>query len=148
LWAAAGGALINFVLSLVLSGVAFGSVDSANVGGLALANSLGTGFEVLVLLWILRRRWHGANESLLAQTTFKTLASSLVMGLVILVVGAVWQALGLNERGSLFTILEVVVMVGSGVVAFIITAYLLKMHELQMLINMILRRKTLTEAVV
>lgn len=147
LWAAAGGALINFILALVLSGVAFGSVDSANVGGLALANSLGTGFEVLVLLWILRRRWHGANESLLAQTTFKTVAASLVMGLVILIVGGLWQALGLSERGTLFTILEVVAMVGGGVLAFLITAYLLKMHELQALINMILRRKTLSEVV-
>ncbi len=147
LWAAAGGALINFVLALVLSGVAFGELDSSKVGGLALANSIGTGFEVIVLLWILRRRWHGANESVLAQSTLKTLVSSLVMGLVILVVSAVWQALGLNERGKIFTIVEVGVMVGTGGLTFLITAYLLKMHELQMLISMVLRRKTLAEVV-
>ncbi len=147
LWAAAGGAIINFVLALVLSGVAFETPDSANVGGLALANSAGVAFEVLVLLWILRRRWHGANESLLAQTIVKTVVASLVMGLVIVIISTLWQALGLNNRGTLFTVLEVCVMAVGGGLVFLVAAHLLKMHELQMLVNMLLRRRTLAEAV-
>ncbi len=147
LWAAAGGAIINFVLALVLSGVAFGTPSSANVGGLALANSAGVAFEVLVLLWILRRRWHGANESLLAQTVVKTLVASLVMGLVIVIISSLWHALGLSNRGILFTVLEVGVMAVGGGLVFLVAAYFLKMHELQALVNMLLRRKTLAEAV-
>ncbi len=148
LWAAAGGAIINFVLALVLSGVAFGTPNSANVGGLALANSAGVAFEVLTLLWILRRRWHGANESLLAQTLFKTIAASLVMGLAIVIISTLWNAVGLNNRGTIFTVLEVGIMAVGGGLVFLISAYLLKMHELQMLINMLLRRKTLAEVAI
>ncbi len=147
LWAAAGGAIINFVLALVLSGVAFGTPSSANVGGLALANSAGVAFEVLVLLWILRRRWHGANESLLAQTLIKTIAASLVMGLVIVIINSLWHAMGLDNRETIFTVLEVGVMAVGGGLVFLITAYLLKMRELQALVNMLLRRKTLAEVV-
>jgi len=169
LWAAAGGAIINFVLAYVLSNVAsvehnnylhrllianfpnFGYIGTVgtigNIGMLALANSAGVAFEVLTLLWILRRRWHGANESLLAQTFIKAIAASLVMGLVIVIISTVWYGIGLGNRGTIFTILEVGVMVVAGGLAFLITAYLLKMHELQMLVNMVLRRKTLTEAV-
>ncbi len=54
LWAALGGAAINLVLSLLLSGIITGS---GSVSGLALANSCGVAFEVGVLLWVLRRRW-------------------------------------------------------------------------------------------
>ncbi len=145
LWAAGGGALINFVLSLILSGTVFGTATSANVGGLALANSVGTGFEVIVLLWILRRRWHGANESLLAQTVIKTIASSLVMGLIIIIINTFWNALGLSNRGTMFKVIEVGVLAVSGGAGFLVGAYLLKLHELQMLINMIIRRKPITE---
>jgi len=127
--------------------VAFGESNSANVGGLALANSAGVAFEVIVLLWILRRRWHGANESLLAQTIVKTLIASLVMGLVIIVISTLWHALDLNSRGKLFTVLQVGIMSVGGVLVFIVSAYSLKMHELQMLVNMLLRRKTLAEVV-
>jgi putative peptidoglycan lipid II flippase len=147
LWAALGGAIINVVLALVLSGVAFGETNSANVGGLALANSAGVAFEVLVLLWILRRRWHGANESMLAQTVIKTVIASLVMGLVIVIISALWHALGLGNRGTIFTVLEVGIMSVVGVLVFIGSAYLLKMHELQTLLNMLLRLKALAEAV-
>jgi len=69
------------------------------------------------------------------------------MGLVIVIISTVWYGIGLGNRGTIFTILEVGVMVVAGGLAFLITAYLLKMHELQMLVNMVLRRKTLTEAV-
>ncbi|MBI1282309.1 MAG: murein biosynthesis integral membrane protein MurJ [Anaerolineaceae bacterium] len=169
LWAAAGGAIINFVLAYALSNVAsvehnnylhrmliaqfpnfayMGTIGTiGNIGTLALANSAGVAFEVLSLLWILRRRWHGANESLLAQTFLKATAASLVMGLIIVIVSTIWHGIGLGNRGTIFTVIEVAVMVAAGGLAFLITAYLLKMHELQMLVNMVLRRKTLTEAV-
>jgi putative peptidoglycan lipid II flippase len=92
LWAALGGAAINLVLAVVLS-------DIIGVSGLALANSCGVAFEVIVLLWMLRRRWHGINESLLGRTVVKTLAASLVMALAIVLVDAAWNAVGLAGRG-------------------------------------------------
>jgi putative peptidoglycan lipid II flippase len=164
LWAALGGAAINLVLSFVLSGV--GQVERVNglnhainlfpqlglipqvgqVGGLALANTLGVGFEVLVLLWLLRKRWHGANENELAQAVLKTLAASLTMGLAIIILNTLWTMVGLEERGLVFTILQIVVEVGIGAAVFVGTAYIFKMEELRTLIELVLRkRKTIVE---
>src|SRR5690606_3703549 len=85
-----------------------------NVGGLALANSLGVAFEVVVLLFILRRRWHGIHENELARTLLKTLIASLVMGLVIVVIRTGWIAAGLDERGFAFTVAQLAVEVIAG----------------------------------
>ncbi len=168
-WAALGGATINLVLSILLSGVLtisstqtlmFGlsknlsldlvlshvSGDQGNVGGLALANSLGTGFEVLVLLWILRRRWHGVHESEMARTLAKTLAASLVMGLAVVIANAGWTAAGLAGRGIVWTVVQLGVEVGAGALAFAVTAALLRMEELRAVIDMVLRRRSLSEA--
>jgi putative peptidoglycan lipid II flippase len=158
LGAALGGAAINLVLSFLLSGVSnvqimrLYSISAAqfpqlglatnfgNVGGLALANSLGTAFEVFVLLWILRRRWHGANENVLARTVLKTVAASLVMALAIVLVNALWGRLGLAGRGLALTVVQIGVETGVGVVTFALAAFALKMDELRTLINLALRR--------
>ena len=163
LWAALGGATINLVLSYALSGVVlvesrpfynilagqFPSLglhsEMGNVGGLALANSLGTAFEVLSLLWLLRRRWHGANESALGRTIMKTLAASLVMAVGMVLADTVWVSMGLGERGIVFTVVQLAVEAGVGLVLFLGTATLLKMGELQSLIRLFLRRATLVE---
>jgi putative peptidoglycan lipid II flippase len=159
LWAALGGAAINLVLSFVLSDVArveasaFTNIIaqqfpvlgykavSGNVGGLALANTLGTTFEVTSLLFVLRRRWHGINENALARTTLKTLAASLVMALAIVLMNHLWVTTGLVNRGTLFTIVQVVVETLGGAAVFFVTALLLRMDEIRMIIPLILRRQ-------
>ena len=162
-WAALGGATINLVLSYALSGVM--SVESStfhnllarqfpalglypvvgNVGGLALANSLGVAFEVVTLLVVLRRRWHGIRENELARTLAKTLAASLVMGLVIVVINTVWVMAGLDERGIPFTVAQLGIEVVVGGLAFLGAAWLLRMGELRAILDMLLRRRNLTE---
>lgn len=162
LWAALGGAAINLFGSFVLSDFraaeaasfynlvalqfpAFGLQPiSGNVGGLALANSLGVTFEVVTLLWVLRRRWAGINGDALARTTLKTLAASLVMAVTIVFVNAVWSGLGLSTDGVVHQIAQVIVESVSGGVAFIITALLLRMTELRTLVELVLRRRQLT----
>jgi putative peptidoglycan lipid II flippase len=163
LWAALGGAAINLILSFVLSGVAHTESrmlynmiagqysylglqpNVGNVGGLALANSLGTAFEVLTLLWILRRRWHGADENLLARTVLKTLAASLVMALGIVIINSVWTSMGLHNRGIIFTVGQIIIETGAGILIFVGVANFLKMRELQSLIGLVLRRQKLVE---
>jgi putative peptidoglycan lipid II flippase len=162
LWAALGGAAINLVLSFTLSGVAqaesalsaYGVIaatapgflaprpDFGFVGGLALANSLGVMFEVVFLMFILRKRWHGINESALATTTLKTLAASLVMTAAIVAVDLLWVALDLEARGRMLLIVEIAVQVVVGILVFVGTAALLRMEELRALLNLILRRRT------
>lgn len=157
LFAALGGALINFVLAFALSDVA--RVDSnsllnavarwapslqlsrdyGNVSGLALANSLGVMFEVLALLFILRRRWRGIQENTLARTLLKTLIASLVMAVAIVALDLAWESFALGSSMSL-TILRLSVGGAVGLVAFLLTALLLKMQELPELITIIRQR--------
>lgn len=145
-WAALGGAAINLVLSFVLSGVnnidPTLTGDQGNVAGLALANSLGVSFEVLALLFILRRRWHGLQESQLGRTLAKTLAASLVMGVIVVVVNAGWTAAGLTGRGLPLTIAQLALEAGAGGLAFVGAAALLRMEELSTLIKIVLRRRS------
>lgn len=157
LWAAMGGAAINLILAVLLSNVnrvqssyfvnaaaqlpGLGlTADVGNVGGLALANSLGVTFEVLVLLELLRRRWHGANETLLGKTVMKTLVASLVMALAIVSVNTLWNMMGLAGRGLPFTIAQIMIETSVGLLVFLGVAYRLKLPELQMIMNSLLRR--------
>lgn len=167
LYAAIGGASINLVGSIVFSNVLeaeryivqsymlrpfdipllLDPVQAAgNVSGLALANSLGVMFEVGFLLVILRRRWEGINENALARTVIKTLAASLVMAVVIVVINSIWHSLGLSERGLVYTIAQVTIETGAGLLTFIAVAFALRMEELSMLLNMVLRRRRVDPA--
>ncbi|GIL09270.1 MAG: lipid II flippase MurJ [Chloroflexota bacterium] len=155
LWAALGGALINLVLSFVLSGVGQAAANplvggaqplQGNVGGLALANSLGVMFEVVALVFVLRRRWHGINENALARTTLKTLAASLAMAAAIVAVNALWLGAGLGARGLAFTVAQIGVEAGVGLLAFLAAAALLRMEELPALAGLLLRRRKPQEA--
>lgn len=164
LWAALGGALINLVLSFALSGVwqveanplynltaaQLGGIGAqpltGSVGGLALANSLGVMFEVTSLVFILRRRWHGINESALARTTLKTLAASLAMAAAIAAVNTLWVSVGLAGRGLGFTAAQIAVETGVGIIVFGAAAAALRMGELPVLIGIVLCRRKPQEA--
>jgi putative peptidoglycan lipid II flippase len=132
LWAALGGAAINLGLAIY-----FG--EQGQVGGLALANSLGTTFEVLLLLWILRRRWHGIHQSALGRTTAKALAASLVMALALLAVDAVWTGLSLADSLAL-TVIEIGLQAVIGAIVFAVVAALLRMEEVFTLRRLIMER--------
>ncbi|MBZ0303495.1 MAG: hypothetical protein K8J31_27390, partial [Anaerolineae bacterium] len=165
LYAALGGATINLAGSFILSNVQAAEASSVynltaaqfpflglqpvmgHVSGLALANSLGVTFEVTSLLWVLRRRWQGINGNLLAQTTVKTLAASLVMAAAIVITDLAWNRLGLVERGLAFQVAHVAVEAVVGVLVFLIAATVLRMTELRTLIDLVLRRRSLSPEV-
>ena len=154
LFAALGGALINFGLAFALSDVARVDANAllnsialsapslqlsrevGNVSGLALANSLGVMFEVLALLFILRRRWRGIAEDALSRTLLKTLIASLVMAAAIVAFDLVWESLVLGSGLSL-TILRLALAGALGLTTFLLTALLLKMQELPELAKLI-----------
>lgn len=130
-----GGSAVNIITSLIFTGVLTAeNPDPINVGGLALGNTLGVTFEIILLLFLLRRRWGGINTTELGRTTGKALAGSLVMGLIVVIVQAVWGALGLHEQGTLMTIIGLGVQVALGGIAFVITAWFLRMDEFQQII--------------
>jgi putative peptidoglycan lipid II flippase len=151
---AVGGALVNLTVSLVFTGLLNQQRDpagslvplpAAQVGVLTWANTAGVLFESILLLLILRRRWHGIEESALARTTVKTLAASLIMGVAIIALDAVWISLGLAGRGRLLTIVQVGFQVLIGAAVFIGAAWLLRLEELRTLLAQLLRRPKLAE---
>lgn len=131
---AVGGAVVNIVFAVLLTGALTGDARQENVGGLALANTLGIAFEVTALMWILRKRWHGLNENEMARTALKATAASLVMGAAVVAVNAVWNSLGLGGQGTVMTIIQAALELGVGGLVFVVTAYLLKMDEVKTLI--------------
>lgn len=159
LFAALGGALVNLALAFMLSDVQaadarlfYNSViialptvgyplETGNVSGLALANSFGVMFEVLVLLYLLRRRWHGIQENALAQTLVKTLAASLIMAAAIIIADTLWQASAAS--GSLpATMVRLAVGTVIGLTVFIGAGIALKMKELSELWLIVRQRPT------
>jgi putative peptidoglycan lipid II flippase len=130
-----GGSVVNIITSLIFTGVlTTPNPAPINVGGLALGNTLGVTFEIVLLLFLLRRRWQGINGTELGRTTGKALAASLAMGLVVVLVQAVWGALGLHGQGTVMTIVGLAVQVVVGGAGFVVTAWFLRMDELQQII--------------
>ncbi len=137
-----GGSVVNIITSLIFTGVLTNPNPAPiNVGGLALGNTLGVTFEIVMLLFLLRRRWQGINGTELGRTTGKALAASLAMGLVVVLVQAAWGALGLYGQGTLMTIIGLGVQVTLGGATFILLAWLLRMEELEQIITGIRSRR-------
>ncbi|MFQ3565526.1 MAG: murein biosynthesis integral membrane protein MurJ [Aggregatilineales bacterium] len=131
LFAAMGGTIVNVSFAIVLSGVTDPQPSPANVGGLALANTLGITTEVVILLVILRRRWQGINGNEMARTVIKALAASLMMGLGIYVTATAWQVFGLPSSGTLMSMIEAGVQIAIGALIFITAAFVLRIHEVK-----------------
>jgi putative peptidoglycan lipid II flippase len=132
------GAVINLAFAWVFSGLASGAPDPRGVEAITWGNTLGVTFEVIMLLLILRRRWDGIQENALAMTTVKTVAASLVMALAMVIFDALWASLGLLGQGRLLTIVQVVIQVGIGVVAFGLAAWLLGLTEFKTILTRVL----------
>ena len=157
LFAALGGAAINFALAIILSDLDAVSRNSllnavahsmpslslrpeiGAVSGLALANSLGVMFEVAVLLVILRRRWRGIHEDALAICVLKTVAASLIMAGGIAAIDLLWESLVPAGRLAL-TLARLAIEALAGIAVFALAAWLLRMRELWELWRMLKAR--------
>ena len=58
-------------------------VDSLGYGGLALANSVATSLEMIVLLYLLNRRMDGIEARRLFASASRSLIAALIMGLAV-----------------------------------------------------------------
>jgi len=135
LWIALITASVNFGLALFLS-----APERLGVAGLALANSLAVGVELLALITILRRRWHGINESALITTTIKALLAAAVMG-----VAMVWMSGRIDQMNlgdsRIMLLARAGVEFAIGGAVYIAVALLLRMNEVRDLPQLILRRR-------
>lgn len=94
---------INLVLSLLLSGL-FERIGWAPHGGLALANSLATAIESLVLILILRRRIPDLKLASFAKRLLPMIGGAAVMGLAVFAWGEITagQSVWVSALGGVF----------------------------------------------
>ncbi len=71
---------LNIILSLFL-GPLFLKIGWLAIGGLALANSIATGLEAVILLFIMRKRLKGLEGKKIIQLVWKLVITVLIMGL-------------------------------------------------------------------
>ena len=118
--------LLNIVLSLLLLG-------PLQHGGLALANSIATTLEMIVLLWLLRKRLDGLDSEMLAPSLWRTGLASLALGII------VWgwqQAPGVSGAW-----LKVLLCLPLGAGVYLTVAWLLQAEELQALRHLLRRQR-------
>ena len=145
LWAALLGAALNLILALLLSGVLLGQASQENVGGLALANSLGVILEVGLLLWWLQRRWGDFHQRAILATTRRSLLSSLAMVPPLLAIQALWSEL--LPRTFMSNLLLVIAMSMLGFLVYITVGWLLGLRELHEFASLLPGSKRRKEAV-
>jgi putative peptidoglycan lipid II flippase len=138
LWVSLIGSVIYVFLATTLT-------DGGDVSGLALANTVAYAIEVVLLLWVLRRRWHGIGENALAATALKALAASLVMAVVIVLVNTAFVGFGLDTNNTSITIVQIAIEGVVGLTTFMIVAWLLRMDELRHLFALISRWRKVAE---
>jgi putative peptidoglycan lipid II flippase len=127
---AALGMVAAFLLSLGLR-------DALGHAGLALANSLGVTFELLVLLWLARRSLGGVDGRRLARTCTRAAVATAVMGLTLAVLSAWWP---LSTDGLLRQALFLGAGLALGLVVYVPAAWFLGLDEIRVLGRWLWRR--------
>jgi len=116
---------INLALSVAL-------IDTLQVTGLALANTIAVSIEMVLLIVVIRRRLGGLDDRRVAISALKTAIAAVVMGL------AVWGFLSVTASASV--ILRAVGGMIVGASMFFIAAWLLRSEELHSVLGMVWRR--------
>ena len=115
---AAGSAALNIALGLILMG-------PLGHGGLALANSIAISLEVLVLLYVLRRRWGGIEGRRTLMLFLRAVAASAVMA------GVVLGVLSFGESADWSVLLLVALGGGAGGIVYVGLGLLLGVDALR-----------------
>lgn len=116
----------NIVLNLIF-------VRFLGHNGLALATALTTTITAILLLYELRKKIGNLGLEAMIQSSFKILASSVFMGLVIYFVYN--YSMITFEPSRIFELALVLMTVGIGLVVYLALLYLLKVKELRFLID-------------
>jgi putative peptidoglycan lipid II flippase len=124
---AASFAAVNVILGVLL-------VGPMGHGGLALANSLAVSAEVLVLLFLLRRRWDGVEGRQMLSTVLRVIFATLLMGI------AVMRVLELSQRTTMGPFWTVALGGATGVLAYAAAGLLLRVQALRWPLDALLNR--------
>lgn len=124
----------SMVLNIFLNVILMGPLQH---GGLALATSLASVFNAVVLLFILKKRLGRLGGRKIFKVTVKISAAAGVMGLAVYFFN---QAAFDPAGPTLFKIISVLGAIGLGVLVFSVVARLMKLEELQAVLK--IRSKT------
>jgi putative peptidoglycan lipid II flippase len=124
---AVGFAAVNVILGVLL-------VGPMGHGGLALANSLAVSAEVLVLLFLLRRRWHGVDGRQMLSVLLRVIFATLLMGIAVMCV------LELSRRTTMGPFWTVALGGATGVLVYAAAGLLLRVQSLRWLLDALLNR--------
>jgi len=124
-------AVVSALLSLALGMVLMVPLGA---GGLALGNSVAITLEVLVLMALLRRRWHGIEGRSLLHALVRILAASAVMAV------AVAGLLALAQSRGLGTLAQLLLGSAGGALVYLVAAQLLGVKELKRLMLAVVQR--------
>lgn len=114
--------------------------------GLALANSLAVGTQVVFLAVILRRRWQGIDEGALLRSVVKACIGAAVMVAAMLAVAPLAERLALPLDRRLLLLLQAGVQLSVGGVVYIGVMVLLRTEEVLQLPRLILARRQMRAA--
>jgi len=125
------------ILNILLS---FWWVQWLSFGGLALANSVATTIELLILLWLLRRRFGTLDGRLLTSAVARQMIAAFVMGIALWfwlrVAGSIFQPL--DDR--LIAWLSAAGGILIGTVIYGLTAWIIRSEEARLLLALVGRR--------
>jgi putative peptidoglycan lipid II flippase len=123
--------ILNIALSLIL-------VRPLSFGGLALANSTATTIEMIVLLWLLRKRLGGIHGRRVGGTALRSLGAAAVMAAVL----ELWVQWGPAAFPSGFENDWVIAITGImlGIITYSFISWLLRSEELVLILEMLRSR--------
>jgi putative peptidoglycan lipid II flippase len=124
-WAALGGLAVNAALGWLL-------LPALTHGAIALANSLGAGLQVVVLLIVARWQLGGGEGATLGTALARTTAASMLMGTAVIAFRELLPQAGLLVTGA--------GGLAVGALTYVVAALLLGSQEVRELPELLLRR--------
>ncbi len=121
---------LNIILSILL-GAAFVRIGWLPIGGLALANSIATGLEAIILLFIMRKRMKGLEGSKIFNLLWKVLLGVSLMGV------SIWYLEKTLHAGNVIVLLSGAVI---GSIIYGIGLIVFKVEDFTNLVNLFLNK--------
>ncbi len=132
-----GAMSLNLLLSILLSRL-FTQIGWMPHGGLALANSIATLLEAVILLVLMKKRMHGLDKSVLLSGLFKAVLATGIMAVFVIFC----QNLEVGLPSWLHIILTIVLAAG----LYGILLYLLKVKEIKSILRAVAKRLNRSKA--
>ena len=125
-------AVISLVVNIVLSVLLMGPMRH---GGLALATSLASGVNLMLLIWALKKRLGRIGAHDIVRCVFKSTACAAVMGCMIGVV-ALWAAPKCGQN-AWYLLAWILGSVAAGLIVYAVCAWLFKCRELGAMVDIV-----------